>query len=90
MLYIHKSLTAFKVDILSDSGFSESVWCEVSLRGTDKLLVGCIYRSPSSSKDNNNKLKHLISKARDLRNSHYLIMGDFNYPIIDTQRWRRD
>ena len=57
VLYIHKSLTAFKVDILSDSDFSESVWCEISLRDTDKLLVGCIYRSPSSSKDNNNKIK---------------------------------
>ena len=84
MLYIHKSLTAFKVDILSDSDFSESVWCEISLRGTDKLLVGCIYRSPSSSKDNNKKLNDLVSKTRFyLKYSHYLIMGDFNYPEID-------
>ena len=83
MLYIHKSLTAFKVDILSDSDFSESVWCEISLRGTDKLLVGCIYRSPSSSKDNNKKLNDLVSKTRYLKYSHYLIMGNFNYPEID-------
>ena len=84
VLYIHKSLTAFKVDILSDSDFSESVWCEISLRGTDKLLVGCIYRSPSSSKDNNKKLNDLVSKTRFyLKYSHYLIMGDFNYPEID-------
>ena len=83
VLYIHKSLTAFNVDILSDSDFSGSVWCEISLRGTDKLLVGCIYRSPFSSKDNNKKLNDLISKARDLKYSRYLIMGDFNYPEID-------
>ena len=33
ILYIHKSLTAFKVDILSESDYSESVWCEVKLKG---------------------------------------------------------
>jgi hypothetical protein len=45
--------------------------------------VGWIYRSPSSLKDNNKKLNDLISKARDLKYSYYLIMGDFNYPEID-------
>jgi hypothetical protein len=45
--------------------------------------VGWIYRSPSSLKDNNQKLNDLISKARDLKYSYYLIMGDFNYPEID-------
>ena len=45
--------------------------------------MGWIYRSPSSLKDNNQKLNDLISKARDLKYSYYLIMGDFNYPEID-------
>jgi hypothetical protein len=45
--------------------------------------VGWIYRSPSSLKDNNQKLNDLISKSRDLKYSYYLIMGDFNYPEID-------
>ena len=45
--------------------------------------MGWIYRSPSSLKDNNKKLNDLISKARDLKYSYYLIMGDFNYPEID-------
>ncbi|CAG2208047.1 unnamed protein product [Mytilus edulis] len=82
VIYIHKSLTAFKVDILSESGFNESVWCEVKLEGTDKLLFGCIYRSPSSVSCNNKKLNDLICHARNLKYSHYLIMGDFNYPEI--------
>ncbi|CAG2187314.1 unnamed protein product [Mytilus edulis] len=82
VIYIHKSLTAFKVDILSESGFNESVWCEVKLEGTDKLLLGCIYRSPSSVSCNNKKLNDLICHARNLKYSHYLIMGDFNYPEI--------
>ena len=45
--------------------------------------MGWIYRSPSSLKDNNKKLNDLISKARDLKYSYYLIMGDFNYPELD-------
>jgi hypothetical protein len=47
-----------------------------------KLTYCFRHRSPSSSKDNNKKL-NLISKARDLKYSYYLIMGDFNYPEID-------
>ncbi|CAC5358720.1 unnamed protein product [Mytilus coruscus] len=82
VIYIHKSLTAFKVDILSESGFNESLWCEVKLEGTDKLLLRCIYRSPSSVPSNNKKLNDLICQACNLKYSHYLIMGDFNFPEI--------
>ncbi|CAC5406564.1 unnamed protein product [Mytilus coruscus] len=67
VIYIHKSLTAFKVDILSESGFNESVWCEVKLEGTDKLLLGCIYRSPSSVPSNNKKLNDFICQACNLK-----------------------
>jgi hypothetical protein len=32
---------------------------------------------------NNKKLNDLVSKTRYLKYSHYLIMGNFNYPEID-------
>ena len=85
VLYIHKSLSAFKVDILSESDFKESVWCEISLKDRDKLLLGCVYRSPSSTSFNNGKLNELIDKACDLKYSHFMLLGDFNYPEIDWQ-----
>ena len=40
----------------------ESVCCEISLRSKDSLLVGTVYRSPNSSKENDvlvNELKCL-------------------------------
>ena len=42
-------------------------------------LVVYIYRSPSSSRDNNIKLNHLLQHAIDLKDTHIFIAGDFNY-----------
>ena len=49
-----------------------------------KVLVGCIYRSPSSLIANNDKLLSLINQANDIAgNSRLLILGDFNVPNVD-------
>ena len=47
----HKSLEAQEVNF--STMFEESLWCEVNLTGPDKLLIGCIYRSESVTKENN-------------------------------------
>jgi hypothetical protein len=38
----------------------ESVWCELSLKGKDGLLIGVVYRSPNSSSDNDKVLNSLL------------------------------
>ena len=38
----------------------ESVWAEVRLKDRDKLLLGCIYRSPNTDEENNNKLLEML------------------------------
>ena len=49
-----------------------------------KILVGCVYRSPSSLITNNDNLLRLINQANDIAgNSRMLILGDFNVPKID-------
>ena len=57
------------------------------LKDRDRLLVGVIYRSPSSTDEDNRKLLSVISEAVNMKTSHLLIFGDFNYPGInwDTQ-----
>ena len=40
-----------------------SVWCEVRLTGSDKLLVGCVYRSPNSNRENDVKINTTLQKA---------------------------
>ena len=63
--------------------FEVCVWAEVRLAGKDKILIGCIYRSPNSSDTNNEKLCQLIGKVNEANASHILMMGEFNYPHIN-------
>ena len=46
-------------------------------------MIGCVYRSPSSNSDNNQKLLEMFLNVKDLNPSHLLIMGDFNLKEID-------
>jgi len=86
LLYIHESLSTVICEPLMNIHIDDSVWCMDTLRGVDKLLIGVVYRSPSSSCDNNNRLLTGIRKISDLQDcSHLLLMGDFNIPDIDWQ-----
>ena len=76
-----KTLNATSVQI--DSNFSEHVWAQIKLKNNDSLLIGCLYRSPSSSRDNCNSLINMLDHVNSLRKSHLLIMGDFNFKEID-------
>ena len=80
-LYVHKSLHA--APFLSiKSTYQEAIWVEVSLNKNDTLLVGCIYRSPGSSEENNKKLNDMIIEAKNHHHTHFMLLGDFNYPNI--------
>ena len=64
--------------------FDSSTWCWVTPTKGKKVLIGCIYRSPSSLTVNNDKLLKLINQANDIAGgSRLLILGDFNVPYID-------
>ena len=47
------------------------------------IYIGCIYRSPNSEGENDEKLKDLIKSIPDMRNHKVLLLGDFNHPQID-------
>ena len=48
------------------------------------MLIGVVYRSPSSNSENDNKLNTAISNIDDFQEcSDLLIMGDFNTPNVD-------
>ena len=64
------------------SNFEEQVWIKLFLRGSDSLLIGCMYRSPSSDEYTSTlSLCNLLSSIRGY--THVLICGDFNYPNIN-------
>ena len=62
----------------------EHIWIRLSLVGSDGLLLGCIYRSPSSGMEESIlDLDNLFQQATSMSFSHVLIAGDFNIPHID-------
>ena len=68
---------------LMEVHFKESLWCTVSVSQLN-LLVGLIYRAPSSDSSNDNNLLDLLDHAVvQPKMAHILLLGDFNYPDID-------
>jgi hypothetical protein len=64
VIYVRKKLQAVEGDI--DREFKESVWVKLNLKGNDKLLFGCVYKSLSSNEANLTALNGLISKVCDM------------------------
>ena len=84
-LYLSTSLQAQQIELKTE--FKDSVWVEVDLIGRDKMLIGCVYRSPNSSHVQNAALRDLLEEAGSCKYSHVFITGDFNFPKIDWDTW---
>ena len=68
-----------KVQFLNNHAYSEAVWCEVKM-GEKFVLVGSIYRPPSTSGEVNSLLHDLIKIADNhSKYSQVLLCGDFNF-----------
>ena len=80
-VYSKKNLQAAEVDIPID-GFDDHAWIEIPISKGERVLCGCIYRSPSGDADNTQAINKLISEAYR-RNPNLLIAGDFNFKEID-------
>ncbi|WAQ99940.1 hypothetical protein MAR_024313 [Mya arenaria] len=87
VIYVKETIVADYCDILCEADFSESVWCELRLANAKKLLIGGIYKSPSSNLVNQRNLNLLLSQACSLTFDHLVILGDFNFPEIDWSTW---
>ena len=80
VIYIKSVLSPIQ-EIIKNSidKFNESVWAKIKLNATDTLLVGCIYCSPDSTRENTDLLSSLLRNVSKKKFSHILIMGDFNF-----------
>ena len=63
--------------------FTEYLVLDVKLKGHDKLRICTVYRSPSSSGENNQMLNGFLRRLNEHETSHILVLGDFNYPAIN-------
>ena len=79
IMYIHKNINYKQIEIkINDEQFQEAIFTEIKLKGNDKLLCACMYRRCESSEENNELLFNTMRKIADQKNSHLILMGDFN------------
>ena len=81
VIYAQCQLNDKECETLSSTEFNESVWCEF-MHGNNYVLIGCIYRSPTSTMENAQKLYNLINNEYIKQIHKVCIVGDFNYPNI--------
>ena len=65
-IYTHESLGCIECRAMADEDSEESVWSEMKLTGNDRLLIGCIYRSPDSTIANDDKINELLRRTEPL------------------------
>lgn len=89
MLYISKKLGQRACrplnETVNEQHFDSNIWCWVTpMNNSKKILVGSIYRSPTSTQGNNRLLLQQIDRANYIAgDNRLLILGDFNIPNID-------
>ena len=83
LLFVKDNLPMIECRELSKLAFEESVWCLVRLIGSESMLLGLCYRSPSSEIENDNQLLNVLRSTEQVQAEHVLVMGDFNFPQID-------
>ena len=82
VIHVHESLNAESCEILDNTDFEESVWCKFNSQSKEKVLVGCIYRSPNSSEENRLKLFDLLKSEELSKFDKVIIVGDFNFSSV--------
>ena len=80
-LYIREDIPHKPHDI-SNIEYQDHVWMVIEPQPRVTILLGCIYRSPNSSPENNSKLNDIIGEAC-AANTKVLVLGDFNYKEIN-------
>ncbi len=83
-MYIHQSLHESVSQVSTLPTVKEATCLEVELRGGDKLLLRCVYRSPNSSDENNEAINNVIYPTCSKAYTHiYLMASDFSAPHIN-------
>ena len=84
LIYVSRELKSYPCRELDNVPGDDSIWCWVKTNKKARILVGCIYRSCSSTPANDELLMNKIIKAQDIAGTNrVLLMGDFNVPEIN-------
>ena len=84
IIYIKNDLNCTQlVNFATTDKELDIVWIEMLLQGNDKLLIGCAYRSPNNSLEEDGYLYKEVTEACRRSYSHILIASDFNHPEVE-------
>ena len=81
-MYINKKLNPRECTDEINKKFEECVFCEFEGANKAKFLIGCMYKSPNSSKENIERMLETIKNEELAKYDIICIAGDFNYPKI--------
>ena len=86
-VFIDSRLNAVECIQLNNHSFEESVCCTFTSTEGQSVLIGCIYKSPSSDNENVMNLFDLMKSEKIKCYDKVCIVGDFNFPSI---KWNRE
>ena len=84
LLFADKKLNAEEIKINSTA--EEVLAIKIDTEKGNSLIVALMYRSPSSTSENNKKIRQAIEEITNMDGSDIIIMGDFNYKEINWER----
>ena len=87
ILYVKSHVPARPINHPAMNLIPDSLFCEMTPNNTCRVLVGLIYRSPCSTREDNERLFEAIRTFAGLRYTNLLIMGDFNLPNARFDQW---
>ncbi|XP_076038458.1 uncharacterized protein LOC143023740 [Oratosquilla oratoria] len=71
------------VTFLTQHEAEETVWCQVKCAGGKDIVLGVVYRTPTSLALNNDKICNIIRVSEEYsRDKQILVCGDFNFGNI--------
>jgi hypothetical protein len=86
ILYIRNELVSYDYEELNKSA-SESVWCKLKIDNNSSITIGVCYRSQAASEQELQELYNVINVASQ---GKVLLMGDFNYPLLNWDTYECD
>ena len=87
-MYIKETLTNKEIHLGSNlDDFEESIFTEIKLNNSEKLLCANIYRREKSSVENNEKLLSIFKELCKKNYAYLAIMGDFNLKDINWENY---
>ena len=84
ILYISNKIEQRVCKALYTRDVESTAWCWITEKKGKKTLVGSVYRSTSSTPENNEKLIKELERANEIAgDNRILILGDFNVPKVN-------